>query len=222
MGDGVQPRFDTIPSFLSAAVGDVEDLTPGQVALAGYFCDNLGRPAAGQRYLARQLRYASPPGDPPMNILDLGDVNVFPLEQEKHLAAVETQCRAVLLCGARLVLIGGDDSGAKALVSAAQDISGNDIHAVSATGKTAPSATSPVVLRVDLQDLAGHWLSQPRQLAGLAPTEMIARIAAVRGTILAAAVFGLAPALDSRGTTETRAALAILRAVTTRLKAQAH
>ncbi|MFA3916316.1 hypothetical protein [Ruegeria hyattellae] len=152
-----------------------------------------------------------------MNTLDLGDANVFPLEPDKHIAAVVSQCKSVLQRGARLVLVGGDTSGAKALVTAAQQIADRDVHEVSATGVNCSSGTSPIVLCVDLEELAGNWLSRPRHLAGLTPVQMIARIEAIRGNVIAAAVFGLAPALDSRGTTETRAALAIVRAVTDRL-----
>ena len=217
MGDAVQPLFDAIPSFLGAPVGDLEDLTPGQVALVGYFCDNLGRPAPGQRYLARQLRYASRPGDVPRNTLDLGDMNVFPLEPEKHNDAVVSQCQSVLRRGARLVLIGGDTSGAKALVTAAQRVTGEEVRGVSAARGNLADTASPDVLSVDLQELAGNWLSQPRHLSGLTPAQMIAQIDAIGGNIIAAAIFGLAPALDGRGATETLAALAILRAVTDRL-----
>ena len=88
---------------------------------------------------------------------------------------------------------------------------------VSATGGNWASGTSPIVLSVDLETLAGNWLSRPRHLSGLTPAQMIARIEAIGGNVIAAAIFGMAPALDSRGSTETRAALAILRAVTDRL-----
>ena len=47
---------------------------------------------------------------------------------------------------------------------------------------------------------------------------MIAQIDATPGNVIAAVVFGLVPALDHRGTTETRAALAILQAVAERLE----
>ena len=90
MGDAAQMQFDMIPSFLGVRVGDLEDLMPNQIAIAGYFCDNLDQPVAGQRYLARQLRYASGPDTAPTNAIDLGDVNVFPLEPEKHFSAVRS------------------------------------------------------------------------------------------------------------------------------------
>ena len=220
MGDATQIQFDMIPSFLGVPVGDLEDLVPGQVAIAGYFCDNLDRPAAGQRYLARQLRYASRPENAPANATDLGDVNVFPLEPDKHFSAVISQCEAVLETGARMVLVGGDSSGLKALGIAVRKITGADVPVVSITGGIAGnlSKTQPIILSVDLQELAGIWMSQPRRLTGLSPAKMIAQIDATPGNVVAAAVFGLAPALDSRGSTETRAALAILQAVAERLE----
>ena len=220
MGDAAQIQFDMIPSFLGVPVGDLEDLVPGQVAIAGYFCDNLDRPAPGQRYLARQLRYASRLGKAPANAIDLGDVNVFPLEPDKHFSAVISQCEAVLETGARMVLVGGDSSGLKALGIAVRKITGADVPVVSITvGITGNlSKTQPIILSVDLQELAGIWMSQPRRLTGLSPAQMIAQIDATPGNVVAAAIFGLAPALDNRGTTEICAALAILQAVAEHLE----
>ena len=80
------------------------------------------------------------------------------------------------------------------------------------------SKTQPIILSVDLQELAGIWMSQPRRLSGLSPAQMIAQIDATPGNVVAAAIFGLAPALDNRGTTETCAALAILQAVAEHLE----
>jgi arginase family enzyme len=220
MGDAAQIQFDSIPSFLGVPVGDLEDLVPGQIAIAGYFCDNLARPAAQQRYLARQLRYASQPGNAPANAIDLGDVNVFPLEPDKHFSAVISQCGAVLKTGARMVLVGGDSSGLKALGTAARQVRGADVTVVPVTGGATDdlSKTQRIILSVDLQELAGNWMSQPSRLTGLSPAQMIAQIDATPGNVVAAAVFGLAPALDSHGSTETRAALAILQAVAERLE----
>lgn len=220
MGDAAQIQFDTIPSFLGVPVGDLEDLVPGQVAIAGYFCDNLSRPAAEQRYLARQLRYASGHGKAPANAIDLGDVNVFPLEPDKHFSAVVSQCEAVLETGARMVLVGGDSSGLKALGIAAQKVTGADVTVLPLKGDISGnlSKPQPVILSVDLNKLAGIWMSHPSRLTGLSPAQMIAQIDATPGNVIAAVVFGLVPALDHRGTTETRAALAILQAVAERLE----
>ncbi len=220
MGKAAQIQFDAIPSFLGATVGDLEDIVPGQVALAGYFCDNLDRPAPEQRYLARQLRYASRPGMAPANAIDLGDVNVFPLEPAKHFSAVQSQCAAVLKTGARMVLIGGDSSGLKALRVAARNVSGADVTVVSvAEGNTRNlHKKQPVILSIDLHELAGTWVSHPQRLIGLSPAQMIALIDAAPGNIIGAALFGLAPALDSRGQTETHAALAIFQTLAARLE----
>jgi hypothetical protein len=220
MGDAAQIQFDTIPSFLGAPVGDLEDLVPGQVAMAGYFCDNLDRPTAGQRYLARQLRYASRPEKAPANAIDLGDVNVFPLEPDKHFSAVISQCQATLETGARMVLVGGDSSGLKALGIAVQRVTGVDVSVVSVTGDITDnlSKPQPVILSVDLNELAGIWMSHPRRLTGLSPAQMIAQIDVTPVNTIAAAIFGLAPELDNRGRTETHAALAILQAVVERLE----
>jgi hypothetical protein len=220
MGDAAQIQFDTIPSFLGAPVGDLEDLVPGQVAMAGYFCDNLDRPTAGQRYLARQLRYASRPEKAPANAIDLGDVNVFPLEPDKHFSAVISQCQATLETGARMVLVGGDSSGLKALGIAVQRVTGVDVSVVSVTGDITDnlSKPQPVILSVDLNELAGIWMSHPRRLTGLSPAQMIAQIDVTPVNTIAAAIFGLAPELDNRGRIETHAALAILQAVVERLE----
>ena len=220
MGDAAHIQFDTIPSFLCMPVGDLEDLVPGQIAMAGYFCDNLDRPAAGQRYLARQLRYASQSRQAPANAIDLGDVNVFPLEPNKHFSSVISQCTEVLETGARMVLVGGDSSGLKALGFAGQKITGANVPVVSVSEGIAGNLSDdqPTILSVDLQELAGAWTSQPRRLSGQSAAQMIAQIHATPGSVIAAAIFGLAPALDNRGSTETRAALAILQAVTERLE----
>jgi len=243
MTDAAQKPLDMIPSFLGLPVGDLEDLLPRQVAIAGYFCDNLERPSQGQRYLARQLRYASVPGssagissecaseiaikntpeNAPANAIDLGDVNVFPLEPDKHFSAVISQCEAVLATNARMVLVGGDASGLKALGTAVKKIKGTDVSVVSITeGVTGghPREDEAIILAVDLQELAAVWLSQPRRLAGMSPAQMIKQIENTPGNIVAAAVYGLAPTLDNRGSTETHAALAIVQAVTGRLSTE--
>jgi arginase family enzyme len=96
---------------------------------------------------------------------------------------------------------------------------GSDVAVVSVSDGVVDNLPKahPIVLSVDLGALAGIWMSRPRRLGGLSPTQMIAQIDATQGDVIAAALFGLAPALDDRGRTETRAALAILHAVTERL-----
>ena len=220
MGNAAEIQFDMIPSFMGAPIGDLEDLVPDQVAIAGYFCDNLDAPAAGQRYLARQLRYASQSEKTLSNTIDLGDLNVFPLDPSKHYSAVISQCQTVLETGARLVLVGGDSSGLKALTIATGKILSANVSVISILGSNTDNLpkTQPIILSVDLKELAGIWMSQPHRLSGLSPAQMIAQIDSTPGNVVAAAIFGLFPALDGRGSTETRAALAILQAVAERLE----
>ena len=220
MGNAAEIQFDMIPSFLGAPIGDLEDLMPEQVAIAGYFCDNLDAPAAGQRYLGRQLRYASQPEKTISNTIDLGDLNVFPLDPSKHYSAVISQCQTVLETGARLVLVGGDSSGLKALTIATGKIVSANVSVISILGSNTDNLpkTQPIILSVDLKELAGIWMSQPHHLSGLSPAQMIAQIYATPGNVVAAAIYGLSPALDGRGSIETRAALAILHAVAERLE----
>ena len=224
MGDVVQIRFDKIPSFLGLPISYLEDLAPNQVAIAGYFCDNLGQTFAGQRYLARQLRYVSISKAVPLNATDLGDLNVFPLETEKHFSSVISQCEAVLELGAYLVLVGGDSSGLKALGAAVQNVINPDVPIVSLSNnnKLNLSKTQKIILSVDLKELAGKWLSKPRRLNGLSPSQIISQINNIPNKIIAVAIFGLAPELDSRGSTETQVALNILEAVVKRLDKGAH
>ena len=217
-------QFDKIPSFLGLPISDLEDLMPGQVAIAGYFCDNLDQPSAGQRYLARQLRYVSRSENRPINATDLGDVNVFPLEPEKHFPAVISQCEAVLETGACMVLVGGDSSGLNALGAAVQNIVNTDVPIVSLSqgNNLNLSKTQKIILSVDLKELAGKWVSKPRRLNGLSPSDIISQINNISSKIIAVAIFGLAPELDFRGSTETLVALNILEAVVERLEKGAH
>ena len=60
MGDAAQIQFDMIPSFLGVPVGDLEDLMPGQIAIAGYFCDNLDQ-TSGRATLSRKAVDDTPP-----------------------------------------------------------------------------------------------------------------------------------------------------------------
>lgn len=224
MGDVVQIRFDKIPSFLGLPISDLEDLVPNQVAIAGYFCDNLDQTFAGQRYLARQLRYKSRSKIVPINATDLGDLNVFPLEPEKHFSAVISQCEEVIKLGTYLILVGGDSSGLKALGSAVENVVNLDVPIVSISNnnKLNLSKTQKIILSVDLKELAGKWVSKPRRLNGLSPSQIITQIKNIPNKIIAVAIFGLAPELDGRGSTETQVALNILEAVVKRLDKGAH
>jgi len=113
-----------VPSFFGASIGDIEDLSEGTVAVAGIWCDHFSGGEPGARYAPRQLRYASLPSlahepitPPPGNIIDVGDLNVFPTEPTKTMSILEEQCRRIHLTGAKLLALGGDYSVTPALVS---------------------------------------------------------------------------------------------------------
>ena len=51
----------------------------------------------------------------------------------------------------------------------------------------------PVILSVDLQELAANWVSHPHRLAGLSPAQMAAQIVATPGNVIAAAILRACP-----------------------------
>lgn len=113
-----------VPSFFGASIGDIEDLSEGKTAVTGIYCDHFSGGEPGGRYAARQLRYASLPSlahepitPPPGNIIDVGDLNVFPTEPSKTMSILEEQSRRIHLAGAKLLALGGDFSVTPALVS---------------------------------------------------------------------------------------------------------
>ena len=94
------------PSFFGAEMGDLEDLHPGVVACSGVFCDHFGSRSPGGRFFARQLRYCS--SDPwtrnklgytANGIIDVGDLNVFPLEPTRLGEVLREQTRRVIETG---------------------------------------------------------------------------------------------------------------------------
>ena len=149
---------------------------------------------------------------------------MFPLEPEKHFSAVISQCEEVLKLGTYLVLVGGDSSGLKALGAAVENVVNLDVPIVSISNnnKLNLSKTQKIILSVDLKELAGKWVSKPRRLNGLSPSQIITQIKNIPNKIIAVAIFGLAPELDGRGRTETQVALNILEAVVKRLNKGAH
>jgi agmatinase len=115
-----------VPSLLSARVGDLADIGPGTVALAGVYCDHFGGGAPGGRFAPRQLRYAEWPalGGPLQHIeglVDVGDLNVYPLDAAKTAESLTRQARAIRATGARALFVSGDYSTTPALFRGAMD-----------------------------------------------------------------------------------------------------
>ena len=117
-----------VASFFGAEVGDIEDLHPGMVACCGVFCDHFGNREPGGRFFARQMRYCS--SDPwtrnelgysQKNIIDLGDLNVYPLEPQRLGEVLREQVRRVVETGARLFIANGGFGVTPALVAGIAD-----------------------------------------------------------------------------------------------------
>lgn len=102
-----------VGSFFNARVGDLDDLQPGTIAMAGIYCDHFAGGTPGGRFAARQMRYASAGPNKPYrteDLIDLGDLNVFPLDPARNGAILTEQCTRILATGARLLTLGGDYS----------------------------------------------------------------------------------------------------------------
>lgn len=107
-----------VGSFFNAPVGDLDDLQPGTIAMAGIYCDHFAGGTPGGRFAARQIRYACARPNTSFvteGLIDLGDLNVFPLDAERNAAILTEQCTRILATGARLLTLGGDYSVSPAL-----------------------------------------------------------------------------------------------------------
>ena len=94
---------------------------------------------------------------------------------------------------------------------------------ISNNNKLNLSKTQKIILSVDLKELAGKWVSKPRRLKwAITITDNYPKLKNIPNKIIAVAIFGLAPELDGRGSTETQVALNILEAVVKRLDKGAH
>jgi hypothetical protein len=107
------PAFRQIASLLGAPIADIEDVRSGDICLVGLFEDHADDLHFGARFAARQIRYASVDegriGQDPRKarVLDLGDLNVFPLERERNREALIRQLAAVTEKNAVAVIVGG-------------------------------------------------------------------------------------------------------------------
>jgi len=107
-----------VGSFFNAPVGDLDDLRPEMIALTGVYCDHFSGGTPGGRFAARQMRYASSGKAISLdtaNMVDIGDLNVFPLDPAGNEAILAEQCTRILATGAGLIAFGGDYSVSPAL-----------------------------------------------------------------------------------------------------------
>ena len=204
-GVGAMPRMLPVPSFLCAPIGDLEQLRAGDVAMAGLFLDHGDPVGYGRRFSARQLRYACALERIHATVpcLDLGDLNVFPLEPVRQAAALRRQVSAIAATGAIPVLVGGrrtDPPLGDCLGCAAT------VEASLAPADWPPSG--PLALVIDLSPI----------LAPMAPPRGLSRLlAAIRALparrIAAVHVTGFKPGLDLDGRSEASLAARVLQAV---------
>ena len=115
-------------TFFGAEVGDLANLRPGKVACCGVFCDHFGASVPGGRFFARQLRYCS--SDPwtrnelslnAENVIDVGDLNVYPLEQTRLGLVLREQVGQIADTGARPFIASGGYGLTPAIVAGISD-----------------------------------------------------------------------------------------------------
>ena len=114
-----------IMTFLRAQQGDVEDLEDGIVAIAGVSYDLSCTSKIGSRFAPRAIRMTSRPRPgaavvintaqriftpdvDELKIIDVGDLNVYPVDWDKTEAALRDAMRQMTLTGALPVILGGD------------------------------------------------------------------------------------------------------------------
>lgn len=194
-GARTSPVFGGIPTFLGTRIADIEQIGPATIALVGLFLDHGGRAAFGSRFAARQIRYASTDITTRLapetldRCVDLGDLNVFPLEPERQEAAFRRQIGAIASTGAVPVLIGGRPLDAPLGTYAGLE------NTMTLNEAAVPTRfTTPAALQIDLAK-AMSWKAQPGafgRLAGAISGLPADKIGAVH-------LAGIAPELDVDG-----------------------
>jgi agmatinase len=146
-----------VPSFFGASIGDIEDLSEGKTAVTGIYCDHFSGGEPGARFAPRQLRYASwpslahEPTPPPSDmIIDVGDLNVFPMEPAKTMSILEEQSRRIHQTRAKLLALGGDYSVTPALVLGQLKATPNSRLQIIRISRRLDAATIPDPLKTPL------------------------------------------------------------------------
>jgi hypothetical protein len=209
------PAFRQIPTLLSAPIADIEDVEPGDICLVGLVDDQADR-AFGARFAARQLRYASRLDGEPASadaqgrVLDLGDLNVFPLERERNEQALSRQIEAIVAKAAVPVVVGGAFTLAPLFRQVFERAAGREVATVTLPADdgtrvfTAPASDIVVMLDIAAHARAAAAASRPlarfrRQIEALPPP-----------AIRAVQLTGLTPDLDLSGRCQSAFALHIL------------
>jgi hypothetical protein len=119
-------------TFFGAEVGDLADIGSDKVACCGIFCDHLGSGEPGGRFFARQLRYCSSDAwtrnalsIDADNIVDVGDLNVYPLEPVRLGDVLRDQIGQIVRTGARPFIASGGYGLSPAIVAGLSDAIGS-------------------------------------------------------------------------------------------------
>jgi hypothetical protein len=209
-------RLRGVPSFLGAPIADLEDVRSGDLCMVGLFYDHDAPEQFGGRFAARQIRYASYAGmggrgssgadvSTGPRAFDLGDLNVFALEPERHRAALVDQIAAILNAGGRPIIVGGL-TDLRPIFDAA--LTGRPVaHLRTPLGASAGRDAFTLTI-----DLAPDRRGRP-SLAGL----RAAFDAMSPQSLIAAHLTGLAPDLDLTGQAEASFAAHVLDLLVERL-----
>ncbi len=115
-------------TFFGAEVGDLADLGSDKVACCGIFCDHFGSGEPGGRFFARQLRYCSSDAWTRSalsidadNIVDVGDLNVYPLEPVRLGDVLREQVGQIVKTGARPFIASGGYGLTPAIIAGVSD-----------------------------------------------------------------------------------------------------
>lgn len=115
-------------TFFGAKVGGLEDLGPERIACCGIYCDHFSEGEPGARFLARQFRYCS--SDPWLRnslgfsndfLIDVGDLNVYPLEPERLQTSLREQVARLVQTRARILFANADFSITPSLIAGILD-----------------------------------------------------------------------------------------------------
>jgi hypothetical protein len=218
------PDFHSIASLLGAPIADIEDVMPGDLCLVGLFEDHSDSLHFGARFAARQIRYASlgerridqPVGQ--ARVLDLGDLNVFPLERERNHAALIRQIAAITGRGAVPIMVGGAFDMGDVMQGVAEGGAGCQVARIqlpnSASNTRMLDQRTPVVLTVDMGLCAPMSFAEKRPLARLRQAIESLNAQCIRAVHLT----GLAPDLDLCGRQESALGDHVLRLIVAHLR----
>ena len=135
------PVYAGIVTFLGAPKGDLGDLKPGMVAVAGVTYDQSSTSRVGSRFGPRSMRETSSasssvyPGvafreittnermefGPDVGLVDLGDLNVYPADWPRTDVALRRAAYEIARRGAFPVFLGGDNFINSAMVQGYRD-----------------------------------------------------------------------------------------------------